>query len=99
MEDFTAANIAVSDEKREEELEKVKRGKVDYSKLEAEVEEAKSNALEVSQRRLCTKESATLIAITLFVDLHTLCDPRQCTSNRRLRDCLHRYRFNACRAT
>ena len=48
MEDFTAANIAVSDEKREEEMEKVKRGKVDYSKLEAEVEEAKSNALEVS---------------------------------------------------
>ena len=48
MEDFTAANIAVSDEKREEELEKVKRGKVDYSKLEAEVQEAKSNALEVS---------------------------------------------------
>ena len=47
MDDFTAANIAVSDEKREEELEKVKRGKVDYSKLEAEVEEAKSNALEV----------------------------------------------------
>ena len=33
--------------RREEELEKVKRGKVDYSKLEAEVEEAKSNALEV----------------------------------------------------
>ena len=48
MEEFTAANIAVSDEKREAELEKVKRGKVDYSKLEAEVEEAKSNALEVS---------------------------------------------------
>ena len=47
MDDFTAANIAVSDEKREEELEKVKRGKVDYSKLEAEVEEAKLNALEV----------------------------------------------------
>ncbi|CAL5228222.1 g11312 [Coccomyxa viridis] len=46
MEDFTSANIAVSDEKREEELEKVKRGKVDYSKLEAEVQEAKSNALE-----------------------------------------------------
>lgn len=52
MEDFTAANIAVSDEKREEELEKVKRGKVDYSKLEAEVEEAKSNALEVSKAHL-----------------------------------------------
>ena len=48
MEEFTAANIAVSDEKREADLEKVKRGKVDYSKLEAEVEEAKSNALEVS---------------------------------------------------
>lgn len=53
MEDFTAANIAVSDEKREEELEKVKRGKVDYSKLEAEVQEAKSNALEVRKPRLC----------------------------------------------
>ena len=53
MEDFTSANIAVSDEKREEELEKVKRGKVDYSKLEAEVQEAKSNALEVSELYIC----------------------------------------------
>ena len=69
MEDFTAANIAVSDEKREEELEKVKRGKVDYSKLEAEVEEAKSNALEVSQRRLCTK------AVRNFDCDHPVCGP------------------------
>ena len=63
MEDFTAANIAVSDEKREEELEKVKRGKVDYSKLEEEVEEAKSNALEVGsieRMALCASERDNL---------------------------------------
>lgn len=75
MEDFTAANIAVSDEKREEELEKVKRGKVNYSKLEAEVQEAKSNALEVGslgklRSQLCSKSTAVLC----FEDVSTTSD-------------------------
>ncbi len=47
MDDFTAANIALSDEKREEELEKTKKGTVDYSKLEEEVAAAKKHAKEV----------------------------------------------------
>ncbi len=47
MDDFTAANIALSDEKREEELEKTKKGTVDHSKLEEEVAAAKKHAKEV----------------------------------------------------
>ena len=72
MDDFTAANIAVSDEKREEELEKVKRGKVDYSKLEAEVEEAKSNALEV-----CSSETSAYPCASCeqSVRWHEHCNP------------------------
>lgn len=53
MEDYTAANIAVSDEKREEELEKTKKGTVDHSQLEEEVAAAKKHAKEVGQQGLC----------------------------------------------
>ena len=41
MDDFTAANIAISDEKREEEVAKKTKGTVDYAKLDAEIEAAK----------------------------------------------------------
>lgn len=41
MDDFTAANIAIDDEKREEELAKKTKGTVDYAKLDAAIEEAK----------------------------------------------------------
>lgn len=47
MDEFTPANIAVSDEKREEELEKLKKGQVDYISLEKEIVDAKSHAKQV----------------------------------------------------
>ncbi|EIE19531.1 putative 26S proteasome regulatory subunit [Coccomyxa subellipsoidea C-169] len=81
MEEFTAANIAVSDEKREEELEKTKKGTVDYSKLEEEVAAAKKHAEEgdltaalecllslEKQHRLGEDITATKLCCTAILD-------------------------------
>ncbi|CAL8471167.1 g10709 [Coccomyxa elongata] len=81
MDDFTAANIALSDEKREEELEKTKKGTVDYSKLEEEVAAAKKHAKEgdltaalecllslEKQHRLGEDITATKLCCTAILD-------------------------------
>lgn len=47
MDEFTAANIAVSDEKREEELEKKIKGVVDYTKLKEDIASATQQGNEV----------------------------------------------------
>ena len=47
MDDFTASNIAVSDEKREEELEKKTKGTVDHTKLKEDIAAARQHCSEV----------------------------------------------------
>lgn len=64
MDEFTAANIAVSDEKREEEMEKIKKGQVDYSNVENEIADAKSRAKQV--QRLNTRHKALDIRNNFF---------------------------------
>ena len=52
MDDFTVSNIAVSDEKREEELEKKTKGTVDHTKLKADIAAARQQCSEVFVRTL-----------------------------------------------
>jgi hypothetical protein len=68
MDDFTAANIAVDEKKREEELEGKKVGKVDYSVLEKEIDDAKEHAKEVGRldHLVCQEPSLFLAELSNF---------------------------------
>ena len=70
MDGITAANIAISDDKREEELAKKTKGTVDYAKLDTEIEAAKQLDGGV---RDCTVRCAHVRCICFFLDPRDLC--------------------------